>query len=59
MIVLNLLTKFRLDVAFVKIHVAFKPVSYSHLRTHETEAELVFRPLPEKKKTNKHELIDK
>ena len=36
--------------SFLKVNVSVKPVSYTHLRAHETDSYLVCRLLLEKKK---------
>ena len=37
-----------------QVHTMYTPVSYTHLRAHETVLDLVCRLLLEKKKTPKH-----
>ena len=44
-------------IAEQALSVTIGPVSYTHLRAHETEADLVCRLLLEKKKLNQRQLL--
>ena len=49
----------RIDVVVPGVGDAYRPVSYTHLRAHETVLDLVCRLLLEKKKTKKKHVSDK
>ena len=43
-----------IDIKYLEAWIAYIPVSYTHLRAHETDSYLVCRLLLEKKKTKKN-----